>query len=623
MKPTLFRLFSLTALCLWGYFLAAQKGPEPLYDEAKVPAYTLPDPLVLLNGQTVGDAETWRTKRRPEILKLFEDHVYGKTMIGRPEGMTWERTKGDSVILDGRGVTKTVSVYFLGDKDGPKMDLQILLPGHRKGPVPVIIIPEWAIGIERILGHGYGVATFRSADIEPDISQGSYEKSIRKVFAKPGQTAPEPGEWGAIGAWAWGMSRAMDYLETDPDIDAKKVCVMGFSRYGKAAVWAGAQDERFAAVLSGESGCGGAVIVRRGYGETVKVINDRFPHWFSGKFKTYGDRVNELPVDWHMLIAAIAPRPVYIATAEGDQWGDPRGSFLSGLNAAPVYALFGKKGLGVTEMPAPETPVGDQVRFHIRKGTHNILDYDWDQFLAFTDRHLGTTPPTIDARVFRWNDLPVQKTRDGEKRIVADGQTRDFERMLVEAVTLNPGKSTANLATAVNEALLIVKTGKVSISINGEKQLLGPGSVALVLPGDENSVENTGTEDATFFVMQYRAREDPGKKSEPSLMMDWEKVAFRAHDKGGIRNFFNRPTGMCRRLEMHVTTLNAGIKSHEPHIHRAAEMVLMVEGETEMQIGDQFFPGAAGDLFFLASNVPHAIRNTGSKPCVYYAIQLD
>ena len=200
MKPTLFRLFSLTALCLWGYFLAAQKGPEPLYDEAKVPAYTLPDPLVLLNGQTVGDAETWRTKRRPEILKLFEDHVYGKTMIGRPEGMTWERTKGDSVILDGRGVTKTVSVYFLGDKDGPKMDLQILLPGHRKGPVPVIIIPEWAIGIERILGHGYGVATFRSADIEPDISQGSYEKSIRKVFAKPGQTAPEPGEWGAIGA---------------------------------------------------------------------------------------------------------------------------------------------------------------------------------------------------------------------------------------------------------------------------------------------------------------------------------------------------------------------------------------------------------------------------------------
>ncbi|HEY5504091.1 MAG TPA: hypothetical protein VIK28_02965, partial [Sedimentisphaerales bacterium] len=222
-----------------------------------------------------------------------------------------------------------------------------------------------------------------------DIKIGSYEKSIRKFFAKPDQNQPGPDEWGAIGAWAWGLSRAMDYIVTDKDIDANRVCVAGFSRFGKVAVWAGAQDERFAIVFSGESGCGGAVIVRRGFGETVKIINNKFPYWFCGNFKSYGDRVNDLPVDWHMLVAVMAPRPVYIATAEQDLWGDPRGSFLSAKYAEPVYRLFGKKGLGVDDMPPLETPVGDTIGYHIRKGTHNLTDYDWQQFLNFADRHLG------------------------------------------------------------------------------------------------------------------------------------------------------------------------------------------------------------------------------------------
>jgi hypothetical protein len=185
------------------------------------------------------------------------------------------------------------------------------------------------------------------------------------------------------------MSRAMDYLVTDSEIDPQKVSIMGVSRYGKVAMWAGAQDERFAIVFSGESGCGGANIVRRQFGETVKSITGFAPFWFARNFKDYADRVNDLPVDWHMLIALMAPRPVYIATAEQDFWGDPRGSFLAAKGAEPVYKLFGKAGLGIDEMPPVETPVGDAIGFHKRKGTHGLNDYDWQQFLNFADRHFG------------------------------------------------------------------------------------------------------------------------------------------------------------------------------------------------------------------------------------------
>jgi hypothetical protein len=364
--------------------------PPGLYDEGNVPKFTLPDSLVMLNGDKVNDVDTWKQKRRPEILKLFETNVYGRTVIGRPAGMTWKVTAENRSDMNGIAITKTVTIYFTGKEDGPKMDVNIVLPASAaKKPVPLIAIVEWAPQKQWLLDRGYGLATFNAAQIEPDIQTGSYQKSIRKFFAKPDQNQPGPDEWGAIGAWAWGLSRAMDYIVTDKDINANKVCVAGFSRFGKVAMWAGAQDERFAIVFSGESGCGGAVIVRRGFGETVKVINSKFPHWFCRNFKEYGNHVNDLPVDWHMLVALMAPRPVYIAAAEQDLWGDPRGCFLSGKYAEPVYQLFGKKGLGVDDMPPVETPVGDTIGYHIRKGTHNLTDYDWQQFLNFADRHLG------------------------------------------------------------------------------------------------------------------------------------------------------------------------------------------------------------------------------------------
>jgi hypothetical protein len=181
----------------------------------------------------------------------------------------------------------------------------------------------------------------------------------------------------------------MDYLQIDKDLDSRRIYLNGVSRYGKAAMWAGAQDTRFAATFSGESGCGGAVIVRRQYGETVRAITGSFPYWFARKFRDYANDVNALPVDWHELVALHAPRPVYIATAEGDRWGDPRGSFLSGKNAGAVYALFGETGVGVDEMPPVSTPVGQSIGFHVRTGSHGQNDYDWEQFMSFADKHFG------------------------------------------------------------------------------------------------------------------------------------------------------------------------------------------------------------------------------------------
>ena len=362
-----------------------------VYDEGNVPDFTLPDPLVMLNGDKVKDIDTWKQKRRPEILKLFATNVYGRNVIGRPDGMTWKVTAENRSDMNGLAITKTVTIYFTGKTDGPKMDVNLILPASAsKKPVPLVAIVEWAPPKYWLLDRGYGLATFSAAQIEADNKDG-YSKSIRKFFVKPDSNQPGPDEWGAIGAWAWGLSRVMDYVMTDKDIDANKVCVAGFSRFGKVAMWAGAQDERFAIIFSGESGCGGAAIVRRGFGETVKIINNKFPYWFCGNFKNYGDRINDLPVDWHMLVASMAPRPIYIATAEQDLWGDPRGSFLSGKYAEPVYQLFGKKGLGVDNMPPLETPVGDTIGYHIRKGTHALNEYDWQQFLNFADRHFGIT----------------------------------------------------------------------------------------------------------------------------------------------------------------------------------------------------------------------------------------
>jgi hypothetical protein len=419
--------FALGATLLLGCAALAQEF-RPNYDEAKVPKYTLPDPLVLASGEKVKDAATWEKKRRPEILRFFETQVYGRTPGGRPKEMTFELTSVDRKALGGQAVRKEVSVYFTGKKDGPRMHLLIYLPAGAKQPVPVFLVPNFGGNhtvhtdpgitlpelwerqgsavvkkradektrgsaasrwpIEAILGRGYGVVTFCYRDVTPDIA-GAFQYGVHPLFYKPGQIAPADDEWGSIGAWGWGLSRALDYLETDRDVDARHVVVMGHSRLGKTALWAGAQDRRFAIVISNDSGCGGAALFRRRYGETIWRINTSFPHWFCANFKKYNNREDELPVDQHLLLTLIAPRPLYVASAEKDRWADPRGSFLAAKHADPVYKLLGKDGLPAAEMPPVNQPVMDTIGYHVRSGKHDVTRYDWDRYLEFADRHFG------------------------------------------------------------------------------------------------------------------------------------------------------------------------------------------------------------------------------------------
>jgi hypothetical protein len=396
------------------------------YDESLVKEYELPDPLVLLNSKKVKNINTWENIRRPEILELFEQHVYGKFPKNKLEPK-FRIVSLDTTSLKGKATKKEISIVLGTKENAPVINVLLYLPNQIKGPVPMFLglnfygnhtiiddktiqmTNKWMLNnkkfnitenkateesrgaegqqwpIENILAQGYGVATVFCGDMEEDFA-GGWEKGIRFTLQK--ELNLEPQEWSAIGAWAWGLSRAMDYLEQDSQVDSKKVMVLGHSRLGKAALWAGANDTRFAMIVSNNSGESGAALARRNFGETIADITQRFPWWFNSIYPNYAKNPNELPLDQHFLLSLAAPRPLYVTSASEDLWADPRGEFLGLKNAEPVYALYKKLGINQTDSPSPENPVGKDIRYHIRKGKHDILWYDWKEFIRFANEQL-------------------------------------------------------------------------------------------------------------------------------------------------------------------------------------------------------------------------------------------
>lgn len=370
------------------------------FDESKVPAYTLPDPLLCENGEKVTTVEEWEKHRRPELLNLVTTYMYGKApVLNHP--LQWRVDSIDKSYRFAKGknqpqyTRKIVTIYLTEKKaSGPLFHAEIITPNSVSSPVPAFMMfggNKLAKGFgatKKILDRGYGVAVLNTTEGVPD-GMDAFKRGAIPAYYAEGQTYRLPDQWGCLAAWAWEASRLLDYLQADESIDASKVAILGHSRMGKAALWTAAQDERFAMSIPVNSGCGGGALSRRMIGETLWAMNDRFPYWTCDNFQQFNMRESYLPFDQHSVISLVAPRPVYLATGKDDSWADPLGEFLAGKAAEPVYALYGLPGIGCDKQPAVDVAMNKgYIAYHIRTGGHAILDFDWDKFLDYADRYL-------------------------------------------------------------------------------------------------------------------------------------------------------------------------------------------------------------------------------------------
>jgi len=369
------------------------------YYEEKVPAYILPDIFTTNDGIKVKTSDFWTRVRRPEILELFRKNIYGR-IPETPYQKKFKVVSLDEHAMGGNATQKDVEISIETTAKSLSFHLILYTPNDIKKAVPVFLLidpwlsdsdsPAWKVKdqywpVKEALKRGYGMAVFNASDLDPD-NFDNFKNGIHGILDKN----PRPDDaWGTIAAWAWGASRCMDYLVTDKDVAPEKVAVVGHSRAGKTALWAGAEDTRFAMVISNESGAGGASLARRRFGETVSRLNSAFPHWFCSNYNKYSGKEDSLPVDMHMLLALIAPRALYIDCAEEDLWGDPHGSYLSLYNAVPVYRLLGiSSDIPEYMPPLNEQIISGEVAFHIRDGVHNLLIKDWNWFMDFADKVL-------------------------------------------------------------------------------------------------------------------------------------------------------------------------------------------------------------------------------------------
>ena len=371
--------------------LAVKTGHVSNYDEDKVKPYTLPDPLVFANGARVADAAKWK-KRREELIRIYETDVFGRIPSDAPK-VTWT-----TLPIHGTFPGDTPDPIFvtgkIGDSaDAPRMMLAINLPPGVKGSVPVILALQFGGGetkvpdpplASEILARGWAYATLGYLDIQPD-KINTFDQGV--IGATPSSKTRGPDTWGAIGAWAWGVSRAIDYLSKDGRFGS--IALHGHSRLGKTALWASALDPRIAVVYASCPGEMGAALSRRDFGETVDDMAQNFPYWFSDSFQKWVGRWNDMPVDAHTLIALSAPRPVFVTGGTQDQWADPKGEFLAEVAAGPVYRLLGGRDLGVTSLPPVDTPaIGGDLGWYYHTGPHAATKEDWETFLNFAKKYL-------------------------------------------------------------------------------------------------------------------------------------------------------------------------------------------------------------------------------------------
>ena len=378
----------------------SEKRSEINYFEDKVPSYELPPLMEDDDGRPITTTAQWAEKRA-KLLDLFRNELYGYSPE-RPKDEWFEIAKIDRQAMGGAATLKLVNIHLGAQPEAPVIHLNLFIPNKRTKPAPAFLLicnrdrenidPTRKIKsdfwpAEQIVARGYAAASFFNGDVAPDKYDG-FTTGIHAYLQNP--AARKFNSWGTIAAWAWGGSRVMDYFETDPDIDEKHCAVTGHSRGGKTALWCGAQDERWALTISNCSGCSGAAIARRRFGESLKVIQNAFKHWFCGNYRKYIDREDELPFDQHELVALVAPRAVYVTSADEDLWADQRGEWLAIHEAEPVWKLFGRKGLPSDIMPPLDKPlIGDGMGYHIRTGEHNYKVFDWNAHMDLADREFN------------------------------------------------------------------------------------------------------------------------------------------------------------------------------------------------------------------------------------------